>query len=100
MILKCVIGMLLLPVMLLQPDTVKNSYTLNGIVVDKVSGKPLPDIYLYTVKGEEEAITNQRGEFKLITWKKLPVVLHVRNVGKEYIQVKVTDPSEKIVVKL
>lgn len=100
MVLKCTVGLLLFSMMLTKPAPEIYNHTLNGIVIDKTSGKPLPDIYVYTVKGEEEALTNAKGEFKIVTWQKLPLTLHVRDLQKEYLQVKVTNPSERIVIKL
>ena len=74
-------------------------HTLHGVVANKVTGKPLPDIYLYTVKGEEEAITNQKGEFKFISWQKLPLTLYIHKEN-ENIRVLVSNPLELIRIKL
>ena len=75
-------------------------HTLHGVVALKETGKPVPDVFLYTVKGEDEAITDKKGEFRFVTWQKLPVVLYVRNKEDENIRIVVTDPSEYIRVKL
>jgi len=75
-------------------------HTLHGVVASKETGRPLPDIYLYTVKGEEEAITNKSGQFKIVTWQKLPVTLHVQHKDSENIRIVVSDPSEDIKIKL
>jgi len=75
-------------------------YMLQGIVVSKETGKPLADIYLYAVKGEEEAFTNKKGEFRFVTWKKLPVTIHVRYKATEDIRIVVSNPSELIKIKL
>jgi uncharacterized protein YfaS (alpha-2-macroglobulin family) len=72
---------------------------LQGLVTNKQTGKPLSDVYLYTVKGEEEAITDQKGEFKFVTWGKLPVTIHIHN-NEEDVRVVVTNPSELIKIKL
>lgn len=74
-------------------------YKLQGLVTNKQTGKPLADVYLYTVKGEEEAITNKKGEFGFVTWKKLPVTIHIHN-NEEDVRVVVTNPSEVIKIKL
>ena len=75
-------------------------HTLHGVVANKETGKPIGGIYLYTVKGEEEAITNKTGEFKFVTWQKLPVTLYVHNKENENIRIVVSNPSEDIKVKL
>lgn len=54
----------------------------------------MEDVYLYTAKGEEEAITNQKGEFKFITWKNLPVTIHVHYREAKEVRVVVRNPSE------
>ena len=74
-------------------------YTLQGLVTNKETGKPLADIYLYTVKGEEEAITNQKGEFKFVSWQKLPLTLFIHK-ETETVRVLISNPSEFIKIKL
>ena len=75
-------------------------YRLQGIVTSKENGKALGNVYLYTVKGEEEAITNQKGEFRFVTWKKLPVTINIHYKEAEQVRVVVTNPSEFIRIKL
>jgi hypothetical protein len=81
------------------PNSKPFEYTLQGVVANKETGKPLPDIYLYTVKGEEEAITNQKGEFKFVSWQKLPLTLYIHKEN-ENIRVLISNPSEFIKIKL
>ena len=100
-IFKILIAATLLPFMITSSDDTKLvEYTLQGIVASKENGKALSDIYLYTVKGEEEAITNQKGEFRFVTWKQLPVTIHVHSKDADEIRVIVTNPSELIKIKL
>jgi uncharacterized protein YfaS (alpha-2-macroglobulin family) len=80
-------------------DTKTAEYTLQGTVANKETGKPLANVYLYTVKGEEEAITNAKGEFRFVTWKKLPVTIHIHKENEE-VRVVVSNPSEFIKIKL
>jgi hypothetical protein len=92
---------MLFPLLLKQSSEVKMvEYNLQGIVTSKQNGKALGDIYLYTIKGEEEAITNQKGEFRFATWKKLPIIIHVHYKEHEEVRVVVTNPSEFIKIKL
>src|SRR5687768_6746232 len=87
---------MLFPLLLKQSSDEKTvEYNLQGIVTSKENGKALGGIYLYTVKGEEEAITNQKGEFRFVTWKKLPVTIYIHNKAEE-VRVVVTNPSEFI----
>jgi hypothetical protein len=94
------IMIMLFPLLSKQSSEVKTfEYNLQGIVTSKENGKALGDVYLYTVKGEEEAITNKKGEFKLVTWKKLPVTIHIHKEDEE-VRVVVSNPSEFIKIKL
>lgn len=100
-ILKTILITILFPfIMVITSGTKPTEYTLQGIVTNKEDGKPLEDIYLYTLKGEEEAITNQKGEFRFVTWKKLPVTIHVRYNKSEDIRIVVSNPLELIKIKL
>ena len=90
----------LFPLMLVNsPEKKSFEYTLQGVVANKETGRPLPDIYVYTVKGEEEGITNKNGEFKFVTWQKLPMTLYIHKED-ENIRVLISNPSELIKIKL
>ena len=92
---------MLFPLLLKQSSDEKSiEYDLQGIVISKENGKALGNIYLYTIKGEEEAITNQKGEFRFVTWKKLPITIHVHYKEEEEVRVVVTNPTEFIKIKL
>lgn len=91
---------MLFPLMLVStPDKKPFEYMLHGTISNKETGKPLPDIYLYTVKGEEEAITNKKGEFKFISWQKLPLTLFIHRENNN-LRVLISNPSELIRIKL
>jgi hypothetical protein len=95
------IMIMLFPLLLKQSSNAKTvEYNLQGIVTSKENGKALGNIYLYTIKGEEEAITNQKGEFSFASWKKLPITIHVHYKEEEEVRVVVTNPSEFIKIKL
>lgn len=50
------------------PAKPQNAFVVKGVVKDKATGLPVPRIHVFTVKGEEEAITNKKGEFQFETW--------------------------------
>src|SRR5688572_28454556 len=81
------------------PEVKPFEHQLQGLITNKQRGKPLSDDYLQWVKGAEEAITDQKGEFRFVTWKKLPLTLHIYNNDQE-VRVIVTNPSEFIKIKL
>ena len=97
--LKISIMAILLPLLNTSANSNPLEYTLQGIVANKETGRPLSDIYVYTVKGEEEGITNKNGEFKFATWQKLPVTLYIHKED-ENIRVLISNPSELIKIKL
>ena len=76
------------------------SYTINGIVLNKETGNPIPGVYLYVVKGEEEALTNNKGAFQLVTWQKLPATLHLHYKEDEQVRVVVTKTDQPVTIKL
>ncbi len=98
-ILKSAIALVLVLSWRSEPKAIY-SYSLQGTVSHKESGKPLADVYLYTVKGEEETLTNQKGEFKIVTWQKLPITIHVRSLDDSEVKVVVNNPANKISIKL
>lgn len=51
---------------------------VNGMVVD-VDNKPLQNIHVFIRQGEEEDITNSKGEFSIRTYQKGTVTLYFRH---------------------
>ena len=93
---------LILPAMLL-------SYTdylttgplqLEGVVTDAISGKPVNKAYLYVSKGNEEILTNEKGEFKLNTWQELPVSLTIEHHDYLIEQVKISGDTKSLKIRL
>ncbi len=73
---------------------------VNGVVIDKQTNKPLPDVYVYIIKGEEEAVTNQQGKFSFATWHQSNTVLYLKRPGQNEVQVKLGDPKKDVVIRL
>ena len=73
---------------------------LYGIVVDANTGLPVNSVYVYTISGEEEVLTNKKGEFKFVSWQPLPLSLTVVHKEFEKTQLKITDASKTILIKL
>lgn len=89
--------MLIAGLSLTTPGT--GNVTIEGSVLDATTGKPVKDVYVYTVSGEEENLTDAKGRFKFKTWKALPVSCTAthKDFKQEVIQVKDTNP---ITIKL
>ena len=92
--------LVLLPVFFLSAGFGNISHDVFGTVYSKQSGKPIAGVYLYTVKGEEEGVTNKQGEFRFKTWQRFPVIVYVHESQNKVTTVTVSNPSQPIAVKL
>lgn len=99
---KTITTALAIPLMFLSgsKSSYQISHTLKGVVTSKESGRPVPSVYMYVVKGEEEAMTNNSGGFQLVTWQKLPVTLHIRHSDNLLLRVVVSNPGQLIRIQL
>ena len=80
-------------------ETIETKYSLRGTVIFRETGKPVTQAYIYTVKGEEETLTDHKGEFEFTSWQNLPVTLHVDYPVQKF-QLVITDPAKKIRIEL
>jgi len=70
---------------------------VSGVVVDS-DKKPLQHIHVYLRQGEEEDITNSRGEFTIRTYQEGPLTLYFRHPSFRDHAVEVKSSSDKIKV--
>jgi hypothetical protein len=76
-------------------------FVIEGRVLDENGNKPLNDAHVYILDGEEEALTNNKGEFKIRSWQKAPFKLTVEKYnGYQKQIIVITDPSQKQVIRL
>ncbi len=89
-------------IMMVSYAQVKNSRstTVSGTVVDDATGKPVSRAHVYVVRGEEEAITDDSGTFRIESWQKLPITLTVDQPQHRRATVVVAEPGRKQVVRL
>lgn len=64
--------------------------TIDGVVLDVVSHKPISSLHVFTKRGEEEAFTNDQGSFHFSSWEPLPLVITIQEPGGNEKHVKVT----------
>lgn len=84
-----------------QPQSkVKPPVEIRGVVMNAETGKPIKGIYLFVTEGEEEALTDAKGEFRIRTWKPMPLLLTSQNQDYHNVRVKVTQADGVITVKL
>lgn len=74
---------------------------IEGKVIDDATGKPLGKIHVYITEGEEETLTNDKGEFRIESWQKFPIKLTVNSYtgsGKKIVSIQ--DASQKKTIRL
>ena len=72
------------------------SEKVKGVVVTREGKLPVKSALVYIVKGEEETLTNGKGEFILNTWNRTPFELNIENEGFKPVRVIVNSTSETI----
>ena len=78
----------------------KTRDTVKGNVVTKDAKRPVKNALVYNVKGEEETLTNEKGEFVIGTWRSVPFDLYVDIEGFILKKVIIQNTSESISILL
>lgn len=73
---------------------------VSGQVVADATGKPIASAHVYIIHGEEEALTNNRGEFRIQTNSQFPLVLYVEREGYKKFQETIEAASQHPVIRL
>jgi hypothetical protein len=73
---------------------------VTGVVKDEATGSPVSKAHVYSVKGEDEAFSNEKGEFVLSTWQKLPVTFTVEHPSYKIQTAIVSDAQKQTVIYL
>lgn len=66
-----------------KPITPVYAEVVEGTIISGKHNKPVGNAHVYIVDGEEEALTNAKGEFKIETIQKFPLVLTVEQPDHE-----------------
>jgi hypothetical protein len=83
------------------PQQKNNPLVIEGKVIEEVTGKPVVKAHVFILDGEEEALTNINGEFRIESWQKAPLKLTVDNYNNyRRTTVVVSDPARKQVIRL
>jgi hypothetical protein len=77
-----------------------NPTVIEGQVVAESSNKPVGKAYVYIVEGEEEALTDANGYFKIQTWQKFPLQLTVKYRDRSPVRITVSTASGRQVIRL
>jgi CarboxypepD_reg-like domain len=73
---------------------------VEGIVISAKNNQPVANAYIYIVHGEEEALTNSKGEFRIETFQKFPLLLTVDHGDFEKTKLTISAPSRKVEVSI
>ena len=97
-------NILLSALLLINPLSNKNAYTfthqIKGIIISADTKQPVTNAYVYIVKGEEEALTNARGEFTITTSEHPPFTLTVIHKNFKELKFKVNNSSQQVKISL
>jgi hypothetical protein len=76
-------------------------FIIEGKVVAESTGQPVSNAHVFILDGEEEALTNIKGEFRIKTWQSAPFKLTVeKHVGFRRVSIVIKDASAKPLIKL
>jgi hypothetical protein len=73
---------------------------VEGTVVTDKAGKPVMNAHVYIVDGEEEALTNAKGEFRIRTAQKFPLTLTAEHKDHQKTSVVISNAGQKQVIRL
>jgi len=99
---KLVPFILIIPFMIFSyTDFVRDTpLQLQGIVTDAQSGKPVQKAHVYVIKGTEEILSNQNGEFRLSTWQKLPLNIIVEHANYKTETISINEKVSNLTVRI
>lgn len=80
--------------------TAGDATEFSGVVVDKSSNEPLSNVYIYVIKGEEETLSGEKGNFKLLSWQKLPAGIFFEKKGYKMTKTFIKKDQKNIKVLL
>jgi hypothetical protein len=78
----------------IQPDII------HGFVLDRSTRQPVMWVNVAIVDSDETSLTNDKGEFKVLSWKKFPVTVKVEHESFEPVTLRVTCFHESLVIML
>lgn len=82
------------------PGTLDRQLVIDGQVVAESSGKGVSGVHVYIIEGEEEALTDANGNFKIRTWQKFPLRLTARYRDRPAVNINITDASTRKIIRL
>lgn len=74
--------------------------TIEGTVISASNGQAVDKAFCYIIKGNEEIVTNNRGEFRIKTWQEFPLTITIEHSDYETETVKITSAQTNIKIHL
>ena len=74
--------------------------TVQGTVVSAASQEPLKNAFVHVIEGEEEALTDARGNFKLETFQPFPLTVTVQREHYRKKKIRVAAPGQKLIIAI
>lgn len=82
------------------PAITLQTKVVEGTVISERNHKPVANAHVYIVHGEEEALTNAKGEFSIETVQKFPLILTVDQQQHEKTRITISAPDKKIIITI
>jgi hypothetical protein len=74
--------------------------TISGQIISQQAGIPVCGAHVYIRPGREEVITGQSGQYRLLTWQPLPVLLTIEHSQYASITVVITEAAGAQTIQL
>ncbi|WP_081658844.1 carboxypeptidase-like regulatory domain-containing protein [Terrimonas ferruginea] len=81
-------------------NAVPAAVVVQGKVVDARNDKPIAKVHVYVVRGEEEALTDNNGRFRVQSWQSLPLKVSATAQGFQTVSLLVKEPGKELVIRL
>ncbi|RTL59046.1 MAG: hypothetical protein EKK37_12090 [Sphingobacteriales bacterium] len=73
---------------------------IKGTVIDYRSDEPVTKALVATVKGEEESLTNNKGEFRIESWENFPITVSVFHKDYQPVELTINSANKPVVIKI
>lgn len=83
-----------------QPLPFETNAVVSGTVLNAVDNKPVDKVHVYIVHGEEEDLTNDKGQFSIRASGRFPLVLTTDHPGYDKLTVTLLADAQPQVIKL
>lgn len=100
MTLKLILSLSLLFSFHAIPTSLDVQAVVEGQVVAESSGKAVSGVHVYIIEGEEEALTDANGNFRIRTWQKFPLQLTAKYRDRPAVKINVADASSRKIIRL